>query len=493
MDEVKEEESSIRCPLLVDKEEDACERGLVRVKVLMIYMLCVSVMVLPTVGVLEWIVADGRRGSLEKDWWKCLVHDNVELNFAQSNQQEELPAVTAALLYQSCILAWASVIIYQRACIRSDWMSSAVIQCFYAFLLILLPPFAPGWPAPTSCQASLTTMVFFVSEKLFSEVPKPNECRVARQFCQWCLFLVFLAFFCTLACFFCVSRAEYTIRRKSTEKSTFFQKQHHLVHRLCARRLPRSVVLGVFMVCAYAGCAICRCVIVVISQRSFGALTRQRTFPLKDRLGGTLLVPTAPAFGLGPSAAFLAFAFVLRGFSGDDLAPYRIAALLATAALFVDLPAFVATLHLAKRSDSLLNFDLTKCATDYVLAASDFLFGYPNRAQARSICLALASNVYFEIIHILALVGLAIASIRTFTLNDKSIDEIVQPHLQTDPHPTFECDLSGNNPQYLHDHFCYNKPTRAATAEENTLLGRDIIIHASAAGGGGNNNSNLSA
>ena len=492
-DELKREASrtaeALRCE---------CEAGLRRVKYLMAYMALVSVVILPVVGILEWILADSQRGNLEDDWWKCLIHDNVELHYVESEQSEKMATVLAALLYQSCLLVWAALIVFQRSCIRMDWISSGIVNNLYTLLLIALPPFAGGWPAPTAVQASLITMLFYVKPNVFAQVPEPNQCHTAYHFCQLCVALVCLTVVSNVISLFYLCRAEHLRRRAvAAEKALFFAVQqpstplvgvdppgdvqttlsgscdeetkqdekqftwetYGLVHRVCCGRrcsfaLPRSIVLGGVMVASYVGCALSRGVIVVVAQRAFDAFTRAKTLSSTTILGGTVLIPTAPMLALGPSAAFLSFASILRGFSGDDLAPYRIAALLAVAALFVDLPAFAATVRLGLRS-RIYNLDVDRCVSAYIFDRTESIYGFPSESQARSLCVALMTNFYFEWVHVVAIFFMAISSIRTFTLNDKSFDAVVEPQpaddgargslhlLQTDDPATFEFDLHG--------------------------------------------------
>ena len=118
-----------------------CEWGLRLVRGLMAYLLCVSAAVGVATGVCEWIIIEARRGSLERDWWKCLCDDTVVAHWVLSAQRQEIPGVLAAMMVQSSLLAWVALILTQRACIRMDWISSAIVNVAFTALLVLLPPF----------------------------------------------------------------------------------------------------------------------------------------------------------------------------------------------------------------------------------------------------------------------------------------------------------------------------------------------------------------
>ena len=60
-------------------------------------------------------------------------------------------------MVQSAILAWVALVLTQRACIRMDWISSAIVNVSFTTLLIALPPFtalSPGGDAPASVIAA---------------------------------------------------------------------------------------------------------------------------------------------------------------------------------------------------------------------------------------------------------------------------------------------------------------------------------------------------
>ena len=464
-----------------------CERGLKRARYMMAYMVCVTAAIAPTVAVNDWVVIQARRGNLQKDWWKCLVEQNVVLHWIDSSQRYKLPGVLSALLYQSCLLAWASIIIYQRSCIRMDWISSCIVNNAYTLLLILLPPLSTQWDEPSAISASLITLVDYLwAPDVFEQVRGPNKCGRAHAFCRVCLCLTACCAAVNLLCLVLVIRAEsirrraiaaekryvseITRMRRGSSNVTYDEDKvgrdsllgQGLAHRLCCTDgAPREIVFGCGVLVTYLASAAARAATLIVGQRSFDHFTRERTIsvtsPFTDDVvystsvvGGTALVALAPAFAIGPSLAVLSFASILRGFSGDDLANYRIAAFLALGALVVDVPSLSALMH-GVIQNRLWNFDLGHCVHDYVRDRANDIYGFPDVPRAKIICKCFYLDFYAVCLHVLFVFLMAGSSIRTFTFNDRSIDNVVTPApnttnsmhlLHTDDATSFEYDLA---------------------------------------------------
>lgn len=490
-----------------------CEAGLLRVRYLMTFMMCVTAVIVPVVAVCEWTIIESRRGDLAKDWWKCLVNQNVLLHWIESTQRYKLPGVLSALLYQACLFAWVSIIVYQRACIRMDWISSCIINAAYTLLLILLPPLSTAWCSPSAVTASLVTLFDYLwPPDAFDSVPEPNRCAKAHAFSRLCLCLATCCALANACCLLLVIRAE-SIRRRAVaaEKrylaadrplendaaaaSTAYEppgrndataspnsvpaardekragpdsllEQQGLAHRLCCTdAAPREIVFGAIVFITYVIVAAARASMLIVGQRSFNSFTRQREIsvtvpgnrhdePLTQSVsGGTTLIGAAPSLAFGPTLAMLSFASILRGFSGDDLANYRIAALLAIGALLVDVPSLSALIHGVLQRRLWKATDLHHCVHYYIRGKGIDLYGFPSIDRARTMCRCILIDFYAACIHVVFVAAMAVASIRTFTLNHRSFDNVVMPApdsslrgsmhlLQTSDDTGFEYDLA---------------------------------------------------
>ena len=117
-----------------------------------------------------------------------------------------------------------------------------------------------------------------------------------------------------------------------------------------------------------------RTYISVMSQRAFddSLFSPRGSVPGSDNpvvRGAVVYVAAVPALNIGASAAFTSLASLLRGFAAEDLANFRIAFLLGAVALYVDLPAFVATVHGALRN-GLFNLDEYHCVHERAAASA---------------------------------------------------------------------------------------------------------------------------
>lgn len=409
-----------------------CEMGLKRARYLMALMVCVTCAIAPTVAVCDWIIVEARRGNLEKDWWKCLVYQDALSRWIVSSTRYELPAVLSALLYQSCILAWASVVVYQRSCIRMDWISSCIVNNAFTLLLMLLPPLSVQWATPSAITSSLVTLWAYVERDSSvggRGVPEPNQCGKAQWFARLCLFLVGCCALVNGLCLTLAIRAE-MIRRRVDKKAKMDEEdpEDGLDHRLCCKNnsAPREIVFGSLAFATYVICAASRATILVVCQRSFMVLTRERSVGSISLGGGTTLVAADPSIAIGPSLAMLAFAQILRGFSADDLASYRVAAFLSSGALIVDAPGLTALIH-GIVQHKLYNFDLEQCVSNYIFGDTGDLYGFPTKRQARIVCRCVFVDFYSASAHVFFVAAMCVATVRIFTLNHHTLDNVVTP------------------------------------------------------------------
>ena len=141
-----------------------CTRGSMLVKCLAAYLLVVSAGAGVLASIAEWVVVAARRarGTDDDDtheWWSCLCEQSVAAHWVDSSQPEKIPVVLSATLLQSpSFPRAASLLVAHRACVRMDWLGSAVVNVLFLTLAILLPPAASGWPAPTAISSSLATL-----------------------------------------------------------------------------------------------------------------------------------------------------------------------------------------------------------------------------------------------------------------------------------------------------------------------------------------------
>lgn len=206
-----------------------------------------------------------------------------------------------------------------------------------------------------------------------------------------------------------------------------------LEHRFyCCAAAPRAVLLGSIMSVGYVVCAVSRAAVSILAQRCFDdSIFEPRG---QDRgvnadpvvRGAVAYVAAAPGLAIGAGAAFTSFASLLRGFAAEDLANFRIAFLLGFAALYVDLPAFVATVHGTQRHD-LFNFNLNACVDDYMMKDGQEVYGYPSHERARQLCLAVKCDLWGTALHVVGVFLMTVSAARTFSYNDRSLAGVVEP------------------------------------------------------------------
>lgn len=406
--------------LTADALRGECVRGLNRVKVLMAYMCCVSVAIFPVVCVIEWILMDARKGNPE-DWWYCLVRQDPLSHWIDSNQQYALPQVLAGILVQSCLLAWASIITYQRACIRMDWIASCVVQNAFTLCLMLLPPGLTGVPTPKAITASVVTMTDFASN---------YHCdHKANQFVRMCVVLLYLLVLPNFLCLCFAVRAEGFRRRAiAAEKKLRLQtlKEQGLAHKLCCTDgLPRTVVLGGVMFVAYFLNCLTRGLIGIYAQHSFDDFTKERNIGPVQLSGDHILEAPAPTTSLGAVLQNLAYVQLIRGYTGDDLASYRLCGLLSGGALYVSMPSFIVLIK-STTMHSLWG-DLDECV-DFVSAGdASSVYGFPSVSVARAQCKLRFVNEYATLVMVAFVFFTAVSALRTFALNDLRFDDFVTP------------------------------------------------------------------
>ena len=106
------------------------------VRCLAVYLLIVSIGAGVLASIAEWVVVAARRarGTDDDDahaWWGCLCEQSVAAHWVDSSQPEKIPVVLSATLLQSIILAAASLLVAHRACVRMDWLGSAVVNVLF--------------------------------------------------------------------------------------------------------------------------------------------------------------------------------------------------------------------------------------------------------------------------------------------------------------------------------------------------------------------------
>ncbi|KAJ1459670.1 hypothetical protein M885DRAFT_510852 [Pelagophyceae sp. CCMP2097] len=469
----------------VDELRHVSEQGLGWVRVLMAYLGCVSLAVLPVVGVLNWVLVESRRGNLERDWWKCMIHDDLELHAIQSDQAQATPVVVAAVLVQSTLLAWVTVITYQRACIRMEWISSNILSCGFTTFMILLPPYSPAWPAPTSLPTAVLPLFFYIRRSMYDSVPKPNECATAVSFLKGCEALMVLLLLSNLAVMALVVRVDIQRRRAIAADEALALREdaardgdaeaprgRRLAHRLlCCKAGPRIVFVGWLVVLASVASAVAHGSLEVICQRAFDKFARPRPHAFG---GGTTYVAKEPGLALAGAASIFSFVMVLRGLAADDLANFRIATLLGVAALFVAVPTFAASAHLATQNGLWCFWKRQACVDGYVLGRGREVYGFPDAIRAGHVCDCLFASLYASTLHTLATFALTVAAARTFTANDEPLDAVVMPSraplsprrrparaARADDATGFEYDLAGARSDDDDDHRPGREPRRS--------------------------------
>jgi len=151
----------------------------------------------PLYGILVWITEMYRRGNVEEDWWKCLVYDaNFTEHYIESDVALRLIGALATSIFQSLLCALLAVILVQRASIRIDWVSSAIVNSLFLGLNVLLPNFNPSFLPPKAIQSSLAILSAYVKPDMFDRIPKPNKCQKAYRFAKLVLDVEYAAVFC---------------------------------------------------------------------------------------------------------------------------------------------------------------------------------------------------------------------------------------------------------------------------------------------------------
>ena len=367
-----------------------CERGLMLVKCLAVYLLVVSIGAGVLASIAEWVVVAARRarGTDDDDahaWWSCLCEQSVAAHWVDSSQPEKIPVVLSATLLQSIILASASLLVTQRACVRMDWLGSAVVNVLFLTLAILLPPAASGWPAPTAISSSLATLAAWAFRPFGDD-----GCKSSRRFARWCVAVAAAALATNAGVLVFLVWAERLRRRAAAAEEK--------------RSKPRAVVaLGGLALGGYAVAALARLGVSVLAQRSFDAF-------FFERWSVVAYVAGQPGFQLAGATAFASVAMAVRGAATRDRVNMRIAVLLGAVALYVNLPAFVATADAARRRGLWLG-GTNHCVDDYLARrdASD-MYGRPSPARAPPLCRYIITEIWGTALHLLFLLLSTIAA-----------------------------------------------------------------------------------
>lgn len=387
-DDAQSENDALEAPLLPE-DEDAhaaaealhacCERGLVLVRWLMIYLLFVSAGAGVLASVAEWVVVAARRAhstddDARREWWSCLCDRSIAAHWVDSSQPEKLPVLLAATLLQSVILAGAGLLVTQRACVRRDGFGSALVNVLFLTLAILLPPAAAGWPAPTAISSSLSTLAFWAFR------PFGDECKSSRRFARACVGVAAAALatnLCALVFLVVAARA----RRR-----TLFRGKRDRPRR------PRAVAaLGGAALATYTVAALSRLGVSILAQWSFDA-------SFFDRWSVVAYVAGQPGFQIAGATAFASVAMAVRGAHRSNL---QIAVLLGAVSLYVNLPAFVATADAARRR-GLWFGGVHHCADEYLARhdAAD-MYGRPSPGRALRLCRYIVADLWGTALHLL--------------------------------------------------------------------------------------------
>ena len=393
-----------------------CARGLMLVKCSAVYLLIVSIGAGVLASIAEWVVVAARRarGTDDDDareWWSCLCEQSVAAHWVDSSQPEKIPVVLSATLLQSIILAAASLLVAQRACVsdRMDWLGSAVVNVLFLTLAILLPPAASGWPAPTAISSSLATLASWAFRPFGDD-----GCKSSRRFARWCVAVSAAAVATNAGVLAFLVWAERLRRRAVVEEK---------------RSKPRAVVaLGGLALMGYAVAALARLGVSVLAQRSFDASFFDRWSvvayvagqPVRrgvlvnlhaiEQTGPSHRLVSTQGFQLAGATAFASVAMAVRGAATGDRANLRVAALLGAVALYVNLPAFVATADAARRRGLWLG-GTNQCVDDYLARrdASD-MYGRPSPARATRLCRYIITEIWGTALHLLFLLLSTIAA-----------------------------------------------------------------------------------
>ena len=428
-DSTSEAGDALDAPLLSPEndEEDAerraaaealrscCTRGSMLVRCLAAYLLVVSAGAGVLASIAEWVVVAARRarGTDDDDahaWWSCLCEQSVAAHWVDSSQPEKIPVVLSATLLQSIILAAASLLVAHRACVRMDWLGSAVVNVLFLTLAILLPPAASGWPAPTAISSSLATLAAWAFRPFGDD-----GCKSSRRFARWCVGIAAAALATNAGVLIFLVWAE-RLRRAAAAGEK--------------RNQPRLVivVLGGLALVGYAVAALARLGVSVLAQRSFdasffdrwsvvayvagqpvrrGVLVNLRAI---EQTGPSYRLVSTQGFQLAGATAFASVAMAVRGAATGDGANMRIAVLLGAVALYVNLPAFVATADAARRRGLWLG-GTTHCVDDYLARrdASD-MYGRPSPARATRLCRYIITEIWGTALHLLFLLLSTIAA-----------------------------------------------------------------------------------
>jgi hypothetical protein len=404
-DDASDADDTLDAPLLPENDEDdadaaarhealrsCCARGLRLVRCLAAYLLVVSIGAGVLASIAEWVVVAARRarGTDDDDareWWGCLCEQSVAAHWVDSSQPEKIPVVLSATLLQSIILAAASLLVAHRACVRMDWLGSAVVNVLFLTLAILLPPAASGWPAPTAISSSLATLAAWAFRPFGDD-----GCKSSRRFARLCVAVSAAALAVNAGVLIFLVWAERLRRRAAAAGEK--------------RNRPRAVVaLGGLALVGYAVAALARLGVSVLAQRSFDA-------SFFDRWSVVAYVAGQPGFQLAGATAFASVAMAVRGAGAatEDRANMRIAVLLGAVALYVNLPAFVATADAARRRGLWLG-GTNQCVDDYLARrdASD-MYGRPSPARATSLCRYIITEIWGTALHLLFLLLSTIAA-----------------------------------------------------------------------------------
>ena len=368
----------------------SCARGLMLVKCLAVYLLVVSIGAGVLASIAEWVVVAARRarGTDDDDahaWWGCLCEQSVAAHWVDSSQPEKIPVVLSATLLQSIILASCQLArgasrLRSHGLARLGGGQRAVPHSGYSLATGSL-----GWPAPTAISSSLATLASWAFRPFGDD-----GCKSSRRFARWCVAVSAAAVATNAGVLVFLVWAERLRRRAAAAGEK--------------RSKPRAVVaLGGLALVGYAVAALARLGVSVLAQRSFDAF-------FFERWSVVAYVAGQPGFQLAGATAFASVAMAVRGAATGDRAHLRVAALLGAVALYVNLPAFVATADAARRRGLWLG-GTNQCVDDYLARrdASD-MYGRPSPARAPPLCRYIITEIWGTALHLLFLLLSTIAA-----------------------------------------------------------------------------------
>lgn len=480
---------------MLDSLNEAAEKLLLASDNTLRWATCLIVLVgllvmceVPLYGYLQWILGHYRRGSIEKDWWKCLVYDADPLeHYFESHAAFQLVGALAASLFQSCLLALISVVLVQRSTVRIDWASSAVVNSAFTIMSLILPPFMPSFLVPSNIPSSLVSLASYVKPDMFDNLPKPNQCRKAYRFLTVVLGVQFSALFCNFASLLLAFRLAFRRRvvvvtaQKSSRSLRIEDDDSEEQKSVCRENEgdeDRVVPFTVGRIGIVTGCAALATYVVDVSASAKVGLVGQgsanRLVPsIADKYfhhaslniflkGYALYISRTPTFTV-TGLAFFAVSMFLRGIATDDLAPIRVAGLVCAILAVYELPAWISCVHTFAQHN-LYVADIVEPCKKYMIEGPGLqVFLFPSESDALHTCRLLQVHLYAGTVHIASLLVLAAICVLCFKFSvGTTATDIVAPQNSFGREQHQLPSTLGNEPR----HFCRTLTRRDSTGFE---------------------------